>query len=90
MNLPDDESDIEKLGKMIALFILIAASFIICSMLYTALTTEEHPPHALNDYRKAKIARYCMEKGVRPEVIEIETSGRMTYIMNGKRCEIKE
>ena len=89
MNLPDDESDIEKLGKMIALFILIAASFIICSMLYTALTTEEHPPHALNDYRKVKIARYCMEKGVRPEVIEIEANGRMFYDLNGARCEIR-
>ena len=89
MNLPDDEKYIEKIGKMIALFILIAASFIICSMLYTALTTEEHPPHALSDYHKAKIERYCMERGVRPEVIEIESSGRMTYMLNGQRCEIR-
>ena len=89
MNLPDDESDIEKLGKIAALVILSAALIMISTMLYHIFTVPERPPHALSDYRKAKIERYCMAKGVRPEIIEIEANGRMTYMMDGKRCEIK-
>ena len=36
-----------------------------------------------------KIERYCLERNIRPEIIEILPNGRMFFDLNGKKCEIK-
>jgi hypothetical protein len=63
---------------------------IICIMLYRIFTLPGHPPRGIPDYKKAKIEKYCKERGVRPRVVEINSNGRMFYWLDdGQKCEIK-
>lgn len=79
----------ERVGKIAAVIILFLAFLMITWMLYCVFTVPKYSPGVLPEYQKIKIEKYCRERGVRPEVIEITSAGKMTYVLNGKRCEIK-
>ena len=86
------EKTLERIGKRIALVILFIAWCMICWMLFKVFTTEPtaRPPRTLPEYQEIKIERYCQTHKIRPQVIEIDFgTGKMTYLLNGKTCEIK-
>ncbi|MDP2218514.1 MAG: hypothetical protein Q8J68_14650 [Methanolobus sp.] len=86
-----NEKTLEKIGKRLAIIVLFIAWLMICWLLFKVFTTdpEDRPPRVLSEYQKVKIEKHCQDRKIRLEVIEIETDGRMTYLLNGQRCEIK-
>jgi hypothetical protein len=80
----------ESVGKKAALVILFFALCLIVWAFYKIFSTEPNAGNiALDKYHKVKIERYCQAHKVRPEVVVIESSGRMTYDLNGQRAEIR-
>jgi len=90
MNRPNEPA-LERIGRKVALIILLICLFLMIAWaLYRIFTlTPENRSQFLPIEQEIKIQRYCQERRIHPEVIEIETNGRMFYMMDGKRCEIK-
>ena len=78
----------ERVGKIAAgiIFFLFFAFFV---WWFFTPSPPDHPPRVLPDHQKIKIAKYCAERRIHPDVIEISSNGRMTYMLDGKLCEIK-
>ena len=78
-----------RVGKIAAIIILAIALAMIVSMVWRIANLPEHREDIVPEYQKVKIEKYMVKHRIRPSVIEIESSGKMTYILDGKRCEIK-
>ena len=91
----DDDTELEKkamrVGKVVAIIILFIALAMIVTMVWKIvnLPEPEHREGTVPTYERIKIEQYCVRHKIRPEVILIESNGRMTYMLDGKRCEIK-
>lgn len=79
----------ERVGKIIARILLVCMAILIGYMLYQIITIEPQE-QTLPMYQQIKIKRYCQERKIKPEVIEIHPNGRMFFWLNGRKCEIKD
>ena len=75
-------------GELVLLFLGIAL-ILFCMFIVWTTAERPHSQGVVPDYQKIKIERYCKERKIRPEIIEILPNGRMFFDLNGKRCEIK-
>ena len=78
-----------RVGKIAAIIILAIALAMIVFMVWKIVNLPDHQEGTVPIYQRIKIEQYCVAHKIRPQVIEIESSGRMTYMLDGKRCEIK-
>ena len=78
----------ERIGKIAALIILAGAFCMIAWMLYLVFASPvDRPP---SKFRRISIERSLNNMDIRPESVEIHPDGRLYYVLNGKRYEIKE
>lgn len=78
-------------GFLIALIVCLILWAIVFGLLFLVLShvPVDKPYPALSGHQKIRIERYMKERKIRPQVILIHWNGKMTYEINGRRCEIK-
>ncbi len=82
---------LKKIGQVFAILVFLAATILIAYLIFLCIVAGDgKTPRGLPTYQKIKIERYCKDRGIRPQVIEIYANGRMFYLLdNGRRAEIK-
>jgi hypothetical protein len=96
-NRLDNDMDIamraEKVGKKACCVIIILVMFMFLLIYCVRCSLTDYRYRQFNkvliQIQNNKIKQYCTLHKIKPEVVEISENGRMTFMMNGKLCEIK-
>jgi hypothetical protein len=90
---PIDREEALKPGKgfLTALIVcaVLWAMIIVLMILVFAREQESRPAPMISAWQERKILHYFKARKMKPQVILIRWNGKMTYTLEGKRCEIK-
>jgi hypothetical protein len=81
---PIDREEALKPGKG-----FLTALIIVLMILVFAREQESRPAPMISAWQERKILHYFKARKMKPQVILIRWNGKMTYTLEGKRCEIK-